>query len=169
MAVYSVWDWNKLHYRYYETAEAANLGGWRPLTGLGIAGKTPEAGHVGMDIEAALPELPVNARFIGTGIQARGRIMRMPAMKPVKPFRSRNASALPQRRSLQGPEDGLLTEQLLPMILPKGKFNEEYIAAFLAGFAVARLFGKFKFALLAAGVGTAFLVGSKAKEKWVKP
>ena len=69
----SVFNWKTLDYDYYETPETPDYGGWYELQGLGI-GTQASASGVGMDIEDALPNLPENATFAGTGPVARGRI-----------------------------------------------------------------------------------------------
>jgi hypothetical protein len=74
MSIVSVWDWDKLHYDYYEIPGSPNVGGFKRLDGLGIQKKRHDDGSMGIDVEDALPSLPKNARKIGDGIQARGTI-----------------------------------------------------------------------------------------------
>jgi hypothetical protein len=81
--IHSVWDWNKVHYDYYKSSLPASVGGWKPLTGLGIQTNRSAVRHnntvgsqVGMDIEAALPYLPASAKRIGSGPQAVGQLCR---------------------------------------------------------------------------------------------
>ncbi len=69
----SVFNWKTLDYDYYETPEAPDYGGWYELQGLGLGAKSTGEG-VGIDIEDALPSLPGNAVFAGTGPIARGRL-----------------------------------------------------------------------------------------------
>lgn len=70
----SVFNWNTLDYDYYDTPNNSDYGGWFELQGLGIGGKESDSNGVGIDIEDALPSLPENATFAGTGPVARGRI-----------------------------------------------------------------------------------------------
>jgi len=74
MPLASVWDWDKLHYDYYDLPGSANIGGFKRLDGLGIQKKRRDDGSMGIDIEDALPALPKNARKIGSGMQAKGSI-----------------------------------------------------------------------------------------------
>jgi hypothetical protein len=73
----SVWDWHRLEYDYYSCPEPVLLGGWKPLTGLGIrqGGNLTENSHpVGIDIEDALPDLPPNCKLVGKGTIAKGQV-----------------------------------------------------------------------------------------------
>ena len=73
----SVWDWHRLEYDYYSCPDQVLLGGWKPLTGLGIrqAGNINANQHpVGIDIEDALPDLPSNCQKVGRGTVAKGQI-----------------------------------------------------------------------------------------------
>jgi hypothetical protein len=70
----SVFNWKTLDYDYYDTPETPDYGGWYELQGLGIGGTGESKTGVGVDIEDALPSLPANATFAGTGPVARGRI-----------------------------------------------------------------------------------------------
>lgn len=76
--VHSVWDWKKLRYDYYVTPVQASVGGWKPLTGLGMPSAKVALAHgespVGVDIEDVLPVLPRDARLVGRGVIARGQV-----------------------------------------------------------------------------------------------
>lgn len=75
--LHSVWDWNKVRYDYYKSDLPASIGGWNPLTGLGIPSKFNKTGSpIGIDIEDALPELPESAVHTGSGPQAIGQVCR---------------------------------------------------------------------------------------------
>jgi hypothetical protein len=77
--MHSVWDWDKVRYDYYRSDRPASIGGWNPLTGLGIPPKVNTTGSpIGIDIEDALPELPSGAVHTGTGAQAVGQVCRRP-------------------------------------------------------------------------------------------
>jgi hypothetical protein len=69
----SVFDWKTLNYDYYEIAGDTDHGGWFELQGLGIGGKGSADG-VGIDIEDALPSLPLDAQYVSSGKNAKGRI-----------------------------------------------------------------------------------------------
>lgn len=75
----SVWNWDRLEYDYYTVPGAGpGVGGWKPLTGLGIRkkhGSSAPSGGVGSPLEAVLPQLPSGARKVGRGVQARGAVM----------------------------------------------------------------------------------------------
>lgn len=74
---HSVWDWDKVRYNYYESPGKASVGGWNPLTGLGLPPPINKNGSpIGIDIELALPLLPPNARYVGHGPQAIGQVCR---------------------------------------------------------------------------------------------
>lgn len=75
--IYSQFDWDNGDYLYFEDRIPASLGGWKPLTGLGLPQKAPGAGGAsfGISIEDALPKLPVDAKPIGRGQFAKGKIV----------------------------------------------------------------------------------------------
>ena len=78
---HSVWDWHHVRYDYYESPLKTSIGGWNPLTGLGIPTKINKSrSPIGIDIEAALPLLPRDAVFRGTGVQAVGQVCRRPSV-----------------------------------------------------------------------------------------
>lgn len=72
----SVWNWETLQYDYYEVPGAENIGGWKPLTGLGMqtARSASRGGSLGSDVEERLPRLPAGARKIGAGVHALGTL-----------------------------------------------------------------------------------------------
>lgn len=76
----SAWDWDNLRYDYYHCPGEMSLGGWRPMTGMGLS-KRGQTRGVGIDIEDALPPLPQGSKWAGTGTQARGTVVR-----PVKKY-----------------------------------------------------------------------------------
>ena len=69
----SVFNWNTLDFDYYQTKDSSDYGGWFELQGLGISKSSKENG-VGIDIEDALPSLPKDATYVGSGSVAKGRI-----------------------------------------------------------------------------------------------
>jgi len=69
----SVFNWNTLDFDYYQTKDSSDYGGWFELQGLGVATKSKDIG-VGVDIEDALPSLPSDAVYVGSGSVAKGRI-----------------------------------------------------------------------------------------------
>jgi hypothetical protein len=71
--IMSVFNWNTLDFDYYQNNASADQGGWFELQGLGLGTQAKDSG-VGMDIEAALPDLPADARYIGSGEVAKGRV-----------------------------------------------------------------------------------------------
>ena len=76
---HSVWNWGKVRYDYYQSPQQASIGGWNPLTGLGLPPPVNKNGSpIGVDIEDALPMLPRNAKYVGSGPQAIGQICRRP-------------------------------------------------------------------------------------------
>jgi hypothetical protein len=76
---HSVWDWDKVRYNYYVSAQPASIGGWNPLTGLGLPPPINKKGSpIGVDIEEALPLLPPDAKYVGSGPQAIGQVCRRP-------------------------------------------------------------------------------------------
>lgn len=81
--IHSVWDWDRLRYDYYRSPRYASVGGWKPLTGLGIPATPKKQVPVGVDIEDVLPVLPPDAVLIGHGVQAAGQVCRRP--KPGTP------------------------------------------------------------------------------------
>lgn len=80
---HSVWNWDKVQYDYFQSNTPNSVGGWRPLTGLGVPTRSNvrSRGGVGVDIEAVLPSLPVGAKYIGSGPQAVGQICRRRPMR----------------------------------------------------------------------------------------
>jgi hypothetical protein len=74
---HSVWNWDKVRYDYYESSQKASIGGWNPLTGLGIPSPINKKGSpIGVDIEDALPPLPADAKYVGSGPRAIGQVCR---------------------------------------------------------------------------------------------
>lgn len=76
---HSVWSWDKVRYDYYVSPYKASVGGWNPLTGLGLPSPSPinkNGSPIGVDIEDALPPLPPNARYVGSGPRAIGQVCR---------------------------------------------------------------------------------------------
>ncbi len=69
----SVFNWSTLDFDYYQTKDSSDYGGWFELQGLGVATKSKDIG-VGVDIEDALPSLPSDAVYVGSGSVAKGRI-----------------------------------------------------------------------------------------------
>lgn len=69
----SVFDWKTMNYDYYEVPGDQDHGGWFELQGLGINRGGATSG-VGIDIEDALPSLPMDAKYLSTGKNAKGRI-----------------------------------------------------------------------------------------------
>ena len=80
VAVASVWDWGRLEYDYYDVpGKAQDIGGWRPLTGLGIRkAQRGSSSSVGVSLDSVLPVLPSRSRLMGRGTQARGAVMVKP-------------------------------------------------------------------------------------------
>ena len=71
----SVWNWETLEYDYFEAPGAANIGGWKPLTGLGMQSrKHGRTAALGLDVEEVLPRLPSGARKVGSGTAALGTL-----------------------------------------------------------------------------------------------
>ncbi len=135
----SVFDWDRLRYNYYAVPGHNSIGGWQPLTGLGIRkGGVMDQG-VGVDIEDVLPVLPHGSRFAGTGDNAVGRVY-----VKEKP-RSSPLAATPQ------------TESMLPV--PKVPTRAEMVervtgirwSSFILGFGIARLLSRWKYAALVGG------------------
>ena len=133
----SAWDWHRLRYDYYRCPGVASVGGWKPLTGLGIQNTKRPARGVGIDIEAALPVLPRGAVYVGSGLNAVGQVVRPVPRRPVS---SAGVGALE---------------------LPANLVKHELIGAFAAGIGVGVLFGGVKWTLIAAAVMTSFTVGAK--------
>ncbi len=71
--ILSVFNWNTLDFDYYKNDAIPDQGGWYELQGLGIGTQSQDSG-VGMDIESALPSLPSDAIYIGSGAVAKGRV-----------------------------------------------------------------------------------------------
>ena len=70
----SVFDWDRLRYNYYLIPGFNSVGGWQPLTGLGIRQGAVQDKGVGVDIEDVLPVLPRRSKYTGSGPHAVGRI-----------------------------------------------------------------------------------------------
>ena len=79
--IVSSWDWDNLRYDYYRVPGDMSIGGWRPLTGLGVAQGGSSSKSVGVDLEAALPELPAGAVHLGFGSRAVGTVV-----KPIRRY-----------------------------------------------------------------------------------
>lgn len=78
--ILSSFNWKTLDYDYYETDLVnEDLGGWDDLQGLGVS-YSENSNGVGIDIEDALPDLPRDATYIGSGEEAMGRVVK-PAHK----------------------------------------------------------------------------------------
>lgn len=74
--ILSSFNWDTLEYDYYESnGTKQDIGGWDELQGLGVSYSENSSG-VGIDIEDALPDLPNDAKFIGTGKDAVGRVVK---------------------------------------------------------------------------------------------
>ena len=141
--IHSVWDWNRLRYDYYRSSQPASIGGWRPLTGLGLPTPGATTRGVGIDIEDALPALPADTVLMGHGTRAIGQV----AVRRSKP-----ATAVAGL-------DGVLDESS----------NRLAIQAFLAGLGTGALTGKFGLIGVGAlGIGV-LLVGISAGEKNEEP
>lgn len=67
--VYSAWDWDNLSYKYYEAP--GDLPGTRPTV---RKINEPDAGY-GQQIEKLMVRLPAGAKYVGSGKDARGRIV----------------------------------------------------------------------------------------------
>lgn len=79
----SRWDWEALRYDYFRCPGPYSVGGWKPLTGLGVERTRPSGrGDVGVDIDVALPELPRGCVQIGRGVQAVGDLVRPATRNP---------------------------------------------------------------------------------------
>lgn len=74
--IHSAWDWDQGCYHYFRSPIPASVGGWKPLTGLGIRPRSANGASVGVHIEEALPLLPRNAVYVGSGAQAVGQLVR---------------------------------------------------------------------------------------------
>lgn len=139
MVVHSVWDWKKLRYDYYVTPVQASVGGWKPLTGLGMPSAKVALTHgespVGVDIEDVLPVLPSDARRVGQGVLARGQVcVHSPLRRAVGEIESRPT---PSRR---------------PDTLT-------HLSLFLAGMSAGAFFGKVNPVMIAALTTGALLTG----------
>lgn len=115
--ILSVFNWNTLDFDYYQNNATADQGGWYELQGLGIGGHAKDNG-VGIDIESALPSLPDDARYIGSGELAKGRV----CVK--RDAKDRGESARP--KTMSGPIFGgrLVNLQTLPE-KDRVKFNQD--------------------------------------------
>lgn len=82
MKRYCVWDWGRLQYWYYQAPGLPDAG-WDVL-----GGNRPQRQKVRgeVSLETVLPELPVDARLIGSGVHAVGQVCRA------------------RRKQLQGPQ-----------------------------------------------------------------
>lgn len=109
MRIYSQWDWDALAYRYFEGPGQADLAGYAQLRGTTPALMPPksDSGKVGFDISDALRPLPAGVRYIGSGTQARGELVRPVGGQSVKP-----AATASQSRGL-GNADVLFEQVLL--------------------------------------------------------
>jgi len=92
---YSQWDWGNMRYNYYVGSEVADPGGYQQLRG--IRHEVPprnDGGVVGLDLDQVLRPLPADARFIGTGTQAIGELVR--SMRPTtRPTRAAGLGTSP--------------------------------------------------------------------------
>jgi hypothetical protein len=74
MALFSAWDWDRNSYRVYQTSDPVSVGDDpkppKPES-RGMLGAVPD-----LDVKA----LPPGARFVGHSHQARGEIVRLPAL-----------------------------------------------------------------------------------------
>ena len=66
--IYSVWDWDKLTYQYYEGS--GDLPGTRPS----VKKIDEPNASAGRQIETLMPKIPFGAKHIGSGKVAKGRI-----------------------------------------------------------------------------------------------
>lgn len=161
--IHSVWDWNKVHYNYYKSRLPASVGGWRPLTGLGISGPSRvKRGNtlgeqVGADIEQVLPFLPADAKYVGSGPQAIGQVCRK----------------RPNRRALSDdaappvpPNDTLLPDEI-KTLRDKLKSETRYyraqtLSAFLLGLSLGSYTAKFRTVTTVGFAVSALLLGLAA-------
>lgn len=138
---HSVWDWSKVRYDYYKSGQKASIGGWNPLTGLGLPSPINKSGSpIGVDIEDALPMLPADAKYVGSGPQAIGQICR--------------------RQRAQVGSDAVTAppESFEPLVVPE-------IPAFLAGLSVGAFVFKSKPIIMGAVVLSTLLFGIAAGAK----
>tara|TARA_Y100000004_G_scaffold71226_1_gene80096 strand:+ start:216 stop:698 length:483 start_codon:yes stop_codon:yes gene_type:complete len=117
MATGSVFNWDTLKYDYFQIPGKANLGGFDKLDGLGISKAAVNGGEMGIDIEDALPQLPLGSKRVGSGTQAKGRIYR-----PLKTPLSRMSPRRIPSRALAGlgAHDGgskLVSNPVVPALL----------------------------------------------------
>ena len=74
---YSQWDWSTMRYNYFTDPTAhADLGGYQQLRGINTENPGKDGGSVGNDIQSALRPLPKTARPAGSGLDARGELVR---------------------------------------------------------------------------------------------
>lgn len=100
--IVSSWDWDNLRYDYYRVPGDMSIGGWRPLTGLGVLRGGNSSKSVGVDLEAALPELPAGAVHLGFGDRAVGMVV-----KPVRRYAYLGMEVPAQATSSSGPPQPL--------------------------------------------------------------
>lgn len=103
MMIVSVFNWDNLCYDYYEVDMKPDFGGWNELQGLGIQ-RNAQGNGVGIDIEDLLPELPSNARYIGSGDVAKNRIMVIRKRQGMRGYTPQNYSILETVPFTQRPE-----------------------------------------------------------------
>lgn len=111
---YSQWDWGNLRYNYYVGSEAADPGGYQQLRG--VRHEVPprnDGGLVGVDLDQVLRPLPPDARFIGTGTQAVGEIVR--SLRP--------SSRVRQPSGLGTSPDAIIEPMLDEMVSASGGTN----------------------------------------------
>ena len=117
----SVWDWGRLEYDYYEVPGASSdLGGWKPLTGLGIRKKSRQSSQaLGASLESILPKLPTSARKVGHGVQARGTIM----VKPQSTLSGLGETTLDRQKWIFPTLVGATTAFFVARLIPEQKFS----------------------------------------------
>ncbi len=103
MMIVSVFNWDNLCYDYYEVDMKPDFGGWNELQGLGIQ-RNAQGNGVGIDIEDLLPELPSNARYVGSGDVAKNRIMVIRKRQGMRGYTPQNYSILETVPFTQRPE-----------------------------------------------------------------
>jgi len=103
MMIVSVFNWDNLCYDYYEVDMKPDFGGWNELQGLGIQ-RNAQGNGVGIDIEDLLPELPSNARYVGSGDVAKNRIMVIKKRQGMRGYTPQNYSILETVPFTQRPE-----------------------------------------------------------------
>lgn len=164
--IHSVWDWNKVHYNYYKSNLPASVGGWRPLTGLGIQtnrrgvrNNTSLGAQVGLDIEAALPYLPAGAKRIGSGPQAVGQLCR----RRPNPARLGSTDAPAETPPPNGQLLPTEVEQLRSKLLSESKYyRTQTLSAFLLGLSLGSYTAKFRTITTIGFAVSALLVGLAA-------